>query len=339
MGDDGADQSGSRVAVALRIGVVGAGNVAQVAHLPALARHQDVTLAGLVTRSEASARRNLERWPFERSYPSVEELLSDARLDAVFVLTPRLLHVEQVRLGLEAGVDVFVEKPLASSAAEALALARLAEGRGRLLMVNFNRRFAEPYVTARDGFGAEGPRLVVAEKNRAGSEYRASFENAIHMVDLLRWCCGEALEVSAQAHAGDPYMEEDLAALLRFESGATGVLVAARNAGLWDERMELYGGGLTARVVAPDHVDLARDGQTTRIEMRPRAFGWAEARVTLGFQAAVDHFVARMTDRAPVASDGLSAARTQELLERILAAAGLPLEDAPDAKWVSRATG
>jgi virulence factor len=339
MGDHGHGESGSRVAVALRIGLVGAGNVAQVAHLPALARHPEVTLAGLVTRSEASARTNLARWPFERSYPSVEELLADARVDALFVLTPRLVHAGQVRLGLEAGVDVFVEKPLASSSAEALALARLAEERGRLLMVNFNRRFAEPYVTARDGFGADGPRLVVAEKNRAGSEYRASFENAIHMVDLLRWCCGEAVEVSAHAHAGDPYVEEDLAALLRFDSGATGVLVAARNAGLWDERMELYGGGLTARVVAPDHVELARDGQTTRIEMRPRAFGWVEARVTLGFQAAVDHFVARIGDRAPAASDGHSAARTQQLLERILAAAGLPLKDAPDTEWVSHAAG
>jgi virulence factor len=325
--------------VALRIGVVGAGNVAQVAHLPALARHADVTLAGLVTRSEASARRNLARWPIERSYPSVEELLSDGRLHAVFVLTPRLAHGEQVRLALEAGIDVFTEKPLASSAAEAFALAYLAEDRDRLLMVNFNRRFAELYVTARDGFGAEGPRMVVAEKNRAGSEYRATFENAIHMIDLLRWCCGEAVEVSAHAHAADPYVEEDLAALLRFENGATGVLVAARNAGLWDERLELYGGGLTARVVAPDHVDLARDGETTRIEMRPRAFGWVEARATLGFQDAVDHFVERLKDRAPVASDGASAARTQELLERILAAAGLPLRDAPGTEWVSNAAG
>jgi hypothetical protein len=40
------------------------------------------------------------------------------------------------------------------------------------------------------------------------------------MIDPLRPCCGEAMEVSAHAHATDPYVEEDLAAPLRFENAA-----------------------------------------------------------------------------------------------------------------------
>jgi virulence factor len=327
-----------------RIGLVGAGNVAQMAQLPTLARRSDVVLAGIVTRSEESARRQTRQWPVERAYPSVEDMLADARLDAVFVLTPRMHHAEHIGAALAAGVDVFTEKPLASSSAEALRLADLASRHGRLLMVNFNRRFSEPYVRARDAFGEGGPQYAVAQKNRAGTEYRATFENAIHMVDLLRWYCGEAVDVTAYTHAGDPYREDGLMALLRFESGAVGTLVAARTAGLWDERLELYGQQRTVRVLAPDYVEVACDGQTSRVEMRPRAYGWPEARVTLGFAAAVDHFVERLETRDPPASDGHSAARTQALLERILASARLPLDDAPldDAAgpvWTSHAQG
>jgi virulence factor len=330
--------------VAKRIGLVGAGNVAQMAQLPTLARRSDVTLAGIVSSSEENARRQTRRWPIERAYPSVADMLADARLDAVFVLTPRIYHAEHIAFALSAGVDVFSEKPLASSAAEARRLADLASHHGRLLMVNFNRRFSEPYVRAKDAFGEGGPQYAVAQKNRAGTEYRATFENAIHMVDLLRWYCGEAVDVTAHAHAGDPYWEDGVVALLRFESGAIGTLVAVRTAGLWDERIELYGQQRTVRVLAPDYVEVACDGQTSRVEMRPRAFGWAEARVTLGFAAAVDHFLERLDTRDPPESDGDSAARTQALLERLLASARLPLRDVPPEDtagpvWTSHAQG
>ncbi len=76
------------------------------------------------------------------------------------------------------------------SADEAERLADLADQQGRILMVDFNRRYAPVYLTGRETFGSAGATFCVAQKNRPGSEYRATFENAIHMVDLLRWYCG-----------------------------------------------------------------------------------------------------------------------------------------------------
>ena len=72
-------------------------------------------------------------------------------------------------------------------------------------MVDFNRRYAPVYVAGRAAFGAEpARRFCVAQKNRPGSEYRATFENAIHMVDLLRWYCGgEPVDVTAHAAGED----------------------------------------------------------------------------------------------------------------------------------------
>ena len=141
----------------------------------------DVELRALFTRRTITAL--MRRWGFRHAYPTVEALLETEQLDALFVLTPRSEHVHATRLALEAGVDVFCEKPLATSASDAQSLAELAAARERVLMVGFNRRFAPVYEAGRAAFGESGASFCVAQKNRAGSEYRATFENAIHMVD------------------------------------------------------------------------------------------------------------------------------------------------------------
>jgi virulence factor len=173
----------------LRVGVVGAGNIATIAQLPTLVQRDDVELAGLVSRRENPG--NLvRRWGFNAAYKTVEEMLASQELDAVFVLTPRSEHAHAVQLCLDRDVDVFCEKPLAPATEEAERLADLADERDRILMVDFNRRYAPVYRAGREAFGEKGATFCVAQKNRPGSEYRATFENAIHMVDLLRWYCG-----------------------------------------------------------------------------------------------------------------------------------------------------
>lgn len=313
----------------IRVGLVGAGSIAQIAELPALAALPGVAIAGVVTETPASARANLERWPIERSYESFEAMLSGARLDALFVLTPKQLHRPFVNAALEAGIDVFCEKPLATTLEDARAMAGLAERTGRLLMVGFNRRYAEVYRRAREEFRERPVQFCVAQKNRPGSEYRATLENAIHMIDLLRWFCGEAEAVTAHTSAPDPYHEDGTLALIRFAGGAIGTLVAARTAGEWDERFDVYGGRTSVRVVAPDSLAIARDGETRLVEMRPRASGWAQVNTTMGFGPEVAHFVECVRERRQPLTDGREAVRTQELVEEILCAAGLPLVDRP----------
>ena len=185
-----------------RIGVIGAGNIATIAQLPTLVARDDVELRAVVTRQE-NPQPLMRRWGFGNAFPTIEAMIADEDLDAVFVLTPRSEHLHATRLALHAGIDVFCEKPLAPTAVEAQSLADIAAETGRVLMVGFNRRFAPVYEAGRAAFAETGATFCVAQKNRAGSEYRATFENAIHMVDLLRWYCGgEPVEVTAHA-AGD----------------------------------------------------------------------------------------------------------------------------------------
>ncbi|WP_045731805.1 Gfo/Idh/MocA family protein [Pseudarthrobacter chlorophenolicus] len=322
----------------LRVGVIGAGKIATIAQLPTLVQRNDVELAALVSRQEDPGHL-VRRWGFGAAYRSVEELLAAQDLDAVFVLTPRSEHAHAVRLCLENGIDVFCEKPLAPATDEAEQLADLAEERGRILMVDFNRRYAPVYTAGRDAFGEKGATFCVAQKNRPGSEYRATFENAIHMVDLLRWYCGgEPVDVSAHAAGDDPWEEDGVAAIIRFSTGNTGVLMAARTAGAWNEKLDAYGDGRTVEVRAPETVATTVGGITTSRELSAEAYGWATATDTLGFSAAVHHFLDRVADRAQPLTSGREAVRTQRLLDQILAAAGLPAEEQEGRQWKSHAT-
>jgi virulence factor len=151
----------------LSVGVVGAGNIATIAQLPALVARDDVELRTLVSRREDPSA-IVRRWGFRSAVDSVEAALEDD-LDALFVLTPRSEHVAAVEAALEAGVDVFCEKPLASESAQAVRLADLAEEAGRILMVGLNRRFAPVYEAGRAAFGDSGATFCVAQKNRDGS--------------------------------------------------------------------------------------------------------------------------------------------------------------------------
>jgi virulence factor len=322
---------------ALRVGVVGAGNIASIAQLPTLVQRDDVEVRALVSRREDPGALQ-RRWGFDSVYRTVDDMLGAEELDAVFVLTPRSEHVAAVESALRAGVDVFCEKPLATSTADSIRLAELADEHSRILMVGLNRRFAPVYVAAREAFGESGASFCVAQKNRAGSEYRATFENAIHMVDLLRWFCGgEVVDVAAASAGTDPWEEDGTAALIRFSTGNTGLLVAARAAGAWSEKLDAYGQMRSAEVIAPDTVAITKDGIRTVRSMSPEAFGWATATETFGFADAVRHFLDRVRDRRPPLTSGWEAVKTQQLLDQILAAAGLPTEEQEGRTWSSKA--
>src|SRR5262249_5895930 len=91
-----------------------------------------------------------------RRYPSIsqttrfETLLEDPSLDAVAIATTVATHFDLARRALEAGKHVFVEKPLAGSSEEAIALARLAEHTGRVLMPGHTFLYSPPVNRVRE---------------------------------------------------------------------------------------------------------------------------------------------------------------------------------------------
>lgn len=307
----------------LRVGVIGTGAIANIAHFPVLSAMPEVTLAAIYDVNQEKAQEARARYGAEKACRSFDEFLK-SDLDCVVLLTPKTVRRQYLVPVLESGLDVLCEKPLSSTLQECDYLANAAEKSGQIVMVAFNRRFAPCNRGALEAFEGRRPHMVIANKSREFKEYRGTLENAIHMVDLLRHALGECEKVEAQAVFTDPYYEDLCTAQLRFENGGIGLLAASREAGQWREHVEMYGGGITAvsdnldqyRIIYPDH----ETGQT----MTPLNQGWCTVVERLGFAPCIRHFIHCVQTREMPLTSAQDAYKTHELMDRILRTAGLP---------------
>jgi len=121
----------------LRAAIVGTGMIAAV-HRRAIA-DSGANLAGVLGSSPARSRQTADEWGV-RGYADLAELLAD-RPDVVHVCTPNATHVEYALAAIEAGINVEVEKPLATSVADAQKLADAAATAGVVATVPFVYRF------------------------------------------------------------------------------------------------------------------------------------------------------------------------------------------------------
>ena len=101
----------------VRLAVIGAGAIAQVAHLPALSKMRGAELVALCDNDGAKARALADRFGVPDVFTDIEELLEFDELDAVVVATPNHLHEPHVLSALAAGLHVFCERPLALGSA------------------------------------------------------------------------------------------------------------------------------------------------------------------------------------------------------------------------------
>jgi predicted dehydrogenase/nucleoside-diphosphate-sugar epimerase len=127
-----------------RVALVGAGYIADW-HAQSLRTVKNVELVAVCDPALARAQALAEKFDVPHVYVSLERMLNAEQLDAVHVLAPPNRHFELARTVLEAGVNVFLEKPMCDHAADCEALARLAGERGLRLGVGHNFLFAEPY--------------------------------------------------------------------------------------------------------------------------------------------------------------------------------------------------
>jgi predicted dehydrogenase len=97
----------------IRVGVVGAGAIAQLAHLPLLAKIKGAELVALCDNDRAKARALADRFSIPDVFTDIEDLFEDGELDAVVVTTPNHLHEPHTLSALAAGVNVLCERPLA----------------------------------------------------------------------------------------------------------------------------------------------------------------------------------------------------------------------------------
>ncbi len=125
----------------VRIAVIGAGNVAQQAHLPALRKIRAARIVALVDRSLTKAKYIAERFRIPAVYRSIQELFEQETIDAVDICTPTDTHFAIALEALSAGCHLFIERPIARSTQEALQIVQAARRADRIVMVGMRHRF------------------------------------------------------------------------------------------------------------------------------------------------------------------------------------------------------
>ncbi len=247
---------------ALRVALIGLGDIAAKAYLPVLAADPDVEPV-LITRAPEKRERLQATWRIPAAHATVAEALAAGPpLDAAFVHAATVAHPALAHELIDAGVATFVDKPLALSADEARSVIEHARDSRVSVAVCFNRRFAPAYAEVA---GWEGLDTVVLTKNRVGlpdDPRVVIFDDFVHVVDTLRFLVApepDALDVAARP--GPDGTLARVAITLR-QGERLGVGIMDRDSGQTVEILEAMAPGRARRVT--DLVDVLdrteRDG-------------------------------------------------------------------------------
>src|SRR5262249_40669196 len=182
-----------------------------------------------------------------RPAASYEEILGDPSIEAVINTTPNNVHLETTAQAARAGKHVFLDKPIANTAREGLAIADACHRAGVVLALGYQRRRESHFrwIKAEIDAGRFG-KLVQAECNisrdrlgrfdlsswrytAAGMPGGVTLQIGIHYVDVLEFLMGPVTSVSAQlAQLVLPGDNPDVAnMILRHENGALSNLTAS----------------------------------------------------------------------------------------------------------------
>lgn len=244
----------------MRIGALGAARITPRALLEPAAEQPGVEVTAVAARDPQRATAFAGTYGIERVHETYAALVGDEELDAVYIALPPSEHARWTIAALEAGRHVLVEKPFARNADEAQTMLDAAARSGRVLMEAFHWRYHPLATRMLELTGRLGPLVrgeAVFRTHIPEGDIRhhlelgggATMDLGCYCVHWLRTLTGEEPEVtSALAKVGLPGIDVELAAELRFPSGATARVASAMDRPAeqpeWWLRLEGEGGSL-----------------------------------------------------------------------------------------------
>ncbi|MDQ3132071.1 MAG: bi-domain-containing oxidoreductase [Acidobacteriota bacterium] len=273
----------------IKFALVGAGNLAKWAHLPAIGKIAGAKLHAVHSNSGARGKSYAMRFGANYASSDYEEILNDKDVDAILIASRHKDHAKQAVDALEAGKHVFIEKPMAITIEECQKIYRAVETSGKRLMVGFNRRFAPYYVEMKNNLkGRTSPMVVSCRMNSPGIENGWAAEasqggvvlgEGCHFVDLMYWLT-ESEPVSVSAYN---FGDHNIAASLKFADGSIGnfiyTVVGSESSG--GEMVEVFAPGVS--VLSEDFKRL--------VVKRKKRDGRSKIFAAKGYQEQLESFV------------------------------------------------
>ena len=293
----------------VRIGLVGAGAIAQLTHLPVLGKMRGAKLVAVCDNDRPKARALADRFDIPDVYTDIEDLLESDEIQAVVIATPNHLHEPHVLSAIAAGKDVLCERPVALTARGAERIVNAAARATRKVLVANNYRFRSD-VQALAGFlrGGElgkltGIRAGAYHHRRAEQGWRqrraesgggAFFDYGLPLLDLALWLADYPEPERVLAHmertgTGKNAVEEAMlvqlhcgAAVFNFDVSGTYVGEEER---WWFETLSTRG----STRLAPLRVVKELHGRPT--DVSPRGAAARESAFIQSYRAELAHFV------------------------------------------------
>jgi len=197
------------------IGVIGAGGYANRTHLPLIYKNNDFKLVGISSKTSKSCLKAASEFQAEYASTDYLQLLNDSKIEAVIISSRHNLHFQMTIDALTRGKNVLVEKPMALKKEEVLKLAEIAQSKGLILAVGYNRRYSPIAVKIKSLLEKELKPFLISYRINAGFVEKDSWVQdpligggriigeGCHFIDFCNYLIGDEIE-SVKASAISP---------------------------------------------------------------------------------------------------------------------------------------
>ena len=254
----------------LQIGIIGAGTVVRVRHLPETHSNPHTKVAAICDIVESRVNEMAAQYDC-KAYTDYKDLVQDPEIDAVIVAATNTTHAEMSIAALNAGKHVLCEKPMATNLADAKNMLDAASKSGKQLMIAHNQRLENAHIKAKQliNSGKLGKILTFTTVfGHPGSEdwaidgedtwfYKKDITGlgvlgdlAIHKLDLVRWLIDddftEAMAMLGTLSKTYPSGElidvkDNAVCLLSTKKGVLGTMIASWSYQKEENSTKIYG--------------------------------------------------------------------------------------------------
>ena len=217
------------------IGIIGSGNFTKMTMMPSL-KNTGANFKYIASRSGLTGTALAQKFGVSNSTTDYHEILNDQEVDLILITTRHDQHAGMVIESLNAGKNVFVEKPLSLNNEDLNLIIKAHKNSGKVLTVGFNRRFS-PHIEKIKSIVGNSQMNVIATMNAGNIPSSVWVHDmkvgggrivgeACHFIDLITFLTGSKVKsVCMNAMGVNPEENTDNASiLLKYENGSTGVI-------------------------------------------------------------------------------------------------------------------
>jgi virulence factor len=254
---------------AIKVGIIGAGGIANSVHLPSLKEIEGIEISCICDIDLEKAQRTAEKFQIPNVYSTYKDMLKKENLNCVFVLVQPDQTFRITCDVLKYGIHTFIEKPAGITLFQTQSLASIAHEHKCILQVGMNRRYIPLIQTVLNKMRESTPITQIegcfvkhGDASFYGGCASAYICDTIHAIDIIRWIAGaDAASAATVVGRVNSCVDNSWNSVIRFKNGITGVLKANYQTGGRVHTFEIHGPKASA------YIDIGFGGESCKAKI------------------------------------------------------------------------